>query len=162
MGKATTAKALLLTATQDLYDAECALRERLSEPVKASSDETLVAALTDYAEAAAKRADGLSGIAEALDGKAKDAPNIWMRAVLDDAARDANTVEPGPLLDIALVGAIRKGAQAARVSYETALALAGRAKRKAMATEFEGMRDAHSAMDRRLAARLRKLVAGLD
>jgi hypothetical protein len=47
-----------------------------------------------------------------------------MHAVIDDAERDSRTVEKGTLLDIALVGAIRKGAQAARVSYATGVALA--------------------------------------
>jgi ferritin-like metal-binding protein YciE len=32
-------------------------------------------------------------------------------------------IEQGPLLDIALIGAFRKGVQADRVSYETAIAL---------------------------------------
>lgn len=51
-------------------------------------------------------------------------PNIWLRAILEDATRNAMTIKAGCLRDIALCGAFRKGKQSERVSYQTATYLA--------------------------------------
>ena len=50
--------------------------------------------------------------------------NLWMSGILDDAERDTRSVEPGPLLDVALIGAVRKAKASEIVSSETAIALA--------------------------------------
>lgn len=49
---------------------------------------------------------------------------ICVRAILDDAANDRETIAQGPLRDIALAGALRKAKQSQRVSHIAALALA--------------------------------------
>ena len=51
-------------------------------------------------------------------------PNLWMAGILDDAERDTQSIVAGPLLDVALIGAIRKAKAAEIVSYETAVATA--------------------------------------
>ena len=62
---------------------------------------------------------------EGLGADRQGPRNIWLRAVLEDAERDVATTAAGRWRDVALVGAFRKGKQAERVSYETAIALAG-------------------------------------
>ena len=44
-----------------------------------------------------------------------------MAGIADDARRDTKSVEKGPLLDAAIVGAIRKAKAAQIVSYDTAI-----------------------------------------
>ena len=86
-------------------------------------------------------------------------PNIWLRAILDDAARDYETIVPGPLRDIALVGAFRKGQQSARVSYETAIGLARVTGRSDIETRLLLCRDEEAAADAAL-ARLQQDLLG--
>ena len=81
-----------------------------------------------------------------------------MKAVLDDAKRDTKTVAQGDMLDVALLGALRKGAQAARVSYETAIALAKAVDRKEIGKLVTRLRDAHAGIDNDLAALLAPLA----
>jgi ferritin-like metal-binding protein YciE len=92
------------------------------------------------------------------DAEIDGAPNIWLRAILDDADRDTENVEKGNLLDIALVGAIRKAKQAERVSYETAMALAANLGGADTAT-LEATRDEEAAADGALADCLVRLTA---
>ena len=159
MAEVDDTKALLLDAVQDLFDAERALIERLDKDVICETgDSDLHAVLSDYGKGADDRARQLRTMATGLGGSAGGAPNIWMRAVLDDAKRDTETVEPGPLLDIALTGAIRKGAQAARVSYVTAFKLAEQMARTADTKTLGALRDDHAIVDRRLSARLSALA----
>ncbi len=153
--RTSTGRALLIVAMQDLFDAEAALMERLGECLAALSDQQLSTAVEGYRTTAGANGQKLEKLLHALAAPPRDAPNIWMRAVLDDAARDAGTIQPGPLLDIALTGALRKGAQAARVSYETAIALMTDDARRRTLT---ALRDSHAAMDRRLASALSRLA----
>lgn len=141
------APGLLLTAIQDLHDAECAMVERLPAIARHAGDAGLVRLLTDDVAQSRDRARRLAGIARAMGEGPNGAPNIWLRSILDDADRDARTTAAGPLLDVALVGAIRKGKQAERVSYETAIALADALSRPADAQLLQSSRDEAAAMD---------------
>ena len=67
-----------------------------------------------------KGARRLEGVASDLSGPA----NLWIAGILDDAERDARSHQPGSVLDVALVGAVRKAKAAEAVSSETAIALA--------------------------------------
>ena len=49
---------------------------------------------------------------------------LWAEAILEDAKRDTEMVKPGPLLDIALIGAVRKLKASEIVAYETAICVA--------------------------------------
>ena len=60
----------------------------------------------------------------AVAAKVTGPENLWMAGILDDAHRDTQQTQPGRLLDIALIGAIRKAKAAEIVSSETAIALA--------------------------------------
>lgn len=121
---ATTPLDLFILALQDLHDGECAWTDRVPEIAERIEDERLAAALQSATGQGRERAGRLAAIATALRVDITGAENIWLRAILEDAHRDTTMIEQGPLLDIALIGAFRKGVQADRVSYETAIALA--------------------------------------
>lgn len=119
----STPEQLLVVAVQDLHDAERAWIERLPE-FAGKTLRALAAFIETEQQRSAGQASRLMEVARGLEASPVGPPNIWLRAVLDDAARDASTIVAGPLRDIALVGAFRKGKQSERVSYETAIGLA--------------------------------------
>lgn len=122
MPPTATAMDLLIVAAQDLLDAERAWIERAPTLARKAPPE-VAAYLADEASRSEVQAERLERIlADLAAGPAM--PNIWLRAILDDAARDAETIIAGPLRGIALVGAFRKAKQSERVSYETAIGLA--------------------------------------
>jgi ferritin-like metal-binding protein YciE len=138
---------LLLTAVQDLYDAECAMIERLPAIAEYVSDPTLARLLADDVARSREQAERLAGIARDLGDKPKGPANIWLRAILDDADRDIRSTAAGVLLDIALVGAIRKGKHAECVSYETAIALADALSRAEDSQLLQASRDEEERTD---------------
>ncbi len=146
MADTDTPHALLRVAMQDLYDAELAWIEWSAE-LQPNASYRINAYLADEARTARAQADRLTAALEAIDGDVDGPPNIWLRAILDDAARDADTILAGPLRDIALVGAFRKGKQAERVSYETAIALARRLNLDAIVLSLTLSRDEEARID---------------
>ena len=154
----TTLK-LLLDALQDLYEGEALTCARLPALIRHADAAPLAQVLRDRLTAAGARVPELEALARGLGGEASGPKNLWMSAMYDDAERDGRTVEAGPLLDAALVGAVRKMATAALVSYETALALAERLGAKEAAAAFERARDAERTSDDALQGRLLAAVA---
>lgn len=163
MADVETIQDLLTDALQDLHDAELALVERLPGIADHASDAAFRAQLDDIALQSDDQRRRLANLLERRGEEVEGASNIWLRAILDDAKRDCDMVASGNLLDIALVGAIRKGKQAERVSYETAIALA-EALAASDATTLESMRDEEFAADARLAECLPRLcqAAAMD
>lgn len=121
---AKTSLDLFVLALQDLHDGECAWTDRVGGIAERIEDDRFAAAMRAEIGQGRERAGRLQTIATALRMDIAGAENIWLRAILEDAHRDTTMIEQGPLLDIALIGAFRKGVQADRVSYETAIALA--------------------------------------
>jgi ferritin-like metal-binding protein YciE len=156
---ADTSRALLVLALQDLYDGERAWTDRLPGIAERINDHRLAAAMQAETGQGRERAGRVQAIATALRVDIAGAENIWLRAILEDAHRDTTMIEQGPLLDIALIGAFRKGVQADRVSYETAIALA----RSLGLDDAEGAlttsRDQLAGMDETLAGLLREIAA---
>jgi ferritin-like metal-binding protein YciE len=149
---------LLINALQDLHDAEKAMVERLPEIADNVDDSQLRSIFDEDAARSAEQQRRVANLLERREAEVEGAPNIWLRAILDDAARDSETVEHGHLLDIALLGAIRKGKQAERVSYETAIALAQKLGGDDAPT-LELIRDEEAATDAALAELLTRLTA---
>ena len=125
MSKTRTAQQLLTVALQDLLDAEYAWCER-GPKLARDAGPRVAAYLEDEVQRSTLQSERIEKLLAALDEPTKGDPNIWLRAILDDAKRDIRSTEAGPMRDTALIGAFRKGKQAERVSYETAIALAGR------------------------------------
>lgn len=157
MAKTVTARELLVVALQDLNDAEHAVTERLPS-FGTDISPGLANYLAEERERAARQAARLEAALRQLDAAMTDAPNIWLRATLDDAARDYETIAPGTLRDIALVGAFRKAKQSERVSYETALGLAAAIGESALEADLRHSRDEEAAADERLARLLEELL----
>ena len=153
MSDTVTAKQLLVVAIQDLHDAERAWIERLP-PFEERTSGALLDFIREERSRAAGQADRLETFARALGASVDGSPNIWLRAVLDDADRDSETIEKGPLRDIALTGAFRKGKQSERVSYETAIGLAHALGEPGIAAGLTSSRDEESAADANLASLL--------
>lgn len=161
MAQTQTAATLLTVAVQDLFDAEQAWREHL--PALASQ---AGASLTDFVknewDRSTAQAARLGDIAGRDGADPAGAPNIWLRAILDDAARDTRMIAAGPLRDIALVGAFRKAKQSERVSYETAIGLAGVCGDRRAAQLLGQSRDKAAQADRDLAAVLATLLQSIE
>jgi ferritin-like metal-binding protein YciE len=79
-----------------------------------------------------------------------------MAGVADDARRDTKSVEKGPLLDAAIIGAIRKAKAAQIVSYDTAVAVAATLQKADISETLKTIRKAAVSIDRRLARMLPK------
>jgi ferritin-like metal-binding protein YciE len=121
---ATTPLALFILAVQDLHDGDCVWSDRVRGIADRIEDDRFAAVMQSEIGQGRERAGRLQTIATAQRFDIAGAENIWLRAILEDAHRDTTMIEQGPLLDIGLIGAFRKGVQAERVSYETAVALA--------------------------------------
>lgn len=157
MTKTSTAQQLLIVALQDLNDGEHAVVERIPSFAVGVSP-ALARYINDERERAARQSTRLENALDALGASPIDAPNIWLRAELDDAARDYETIVPGPLRDVALVGAFRKAKQSERVSYETAVALARATGKSVLQTCLLLCRDEEAAADDALKQLLQNLL----
>ncbi|QZH73994.1 MAG: DUF892 family protein [Erythrobacter sp.] len=161
MAEVETPRALLVMAVQDLHDGECAMVARLGRVRDCLDDEVMRELVRDDAALAQAQRDELAAIASSLDAEPQDEPNVWLRAILDDADNDCQTIAHGPLRDIALAGALRKGKQSQRVSYETALALSRKLDLGEAADRLSRMVERAEATDGALATALDRLSAGL-
>lgn len=153
MNRTPSAAALLHVALQDLHAGKAMQAERFGAIAGAARDPALRAVLAEEivrAGAQAKRLATLTDVGGAPE-------NLWMKGVLDDAARDARSHQPGAILDIALVGAIRKAKAAEIVSTETALSLAAR-EAPAMLPALEANCEEEITTDRALRERLSVLA----
>ena len=149
MTKTGNLAALLHVAAQDLRAGAEMLEERLPAVRDAATDAALKAVIDRELTEARERVARLPG---------GGPTNLWMKGVLDDADRDARSHQPGPVLDIALVGAVRKAKAAEIVSYDTAIALAERLEGGAMAATLTAGRAACVRADAALRVRLAALT----
>lgn len=158
MGKTDSALQLLVVALQDLHDAEAAWTERGPE-LAADAGPEVAQFLGAEVDRAGAQAERIVHLLTALGEPVKGDPNIWLRAILDDAARDIGSTAAGPLRDTALIGAFRKGKQAERVSYETAIALAAQLHRTEDSALLTTSRNEEAAADEELHRMLGATVA---
>jgi len=145
--------ALLHIAVQDLHGGKLLLARRLPVIAGHGLDTELVAILGEDAARAEVQAEGLCDTGVSMAGPV----NLWMPGILDDAERDTQRHQPGVVLDIALVGAIRKAKAAEIVLAETAIALARALDHGALLAVLEEQHRADVATDAALARRLAAL-----
>ncbi|OQW43548.1 MAG: hypothetical protein A4S12_04735 [Proteobacteria bacterium SG_bin5] len=136
MAETDSPDALLTVALQDLRDAADRLSAGLAAIGERITDPGLCHALGELTAQARHASAALVATGRGAGGP----DNIWMQGVLDDAARDAETVLAGPLLDQALAGAVRKGVAASVIAYETAIALARAQRQDDLAGELDQLR----------------------
>lgn len=162
MADVETLRELLILAIQDLADGEAQLIERVPSVSENIHDPGLAELIKRDVARSGEQRNALASMASELGAEASSTRNIWMRGILDDAENDARTIATGPLLDIALAGALRKAKQSERVSYETAIALAGALQMRDCAETLTGIRDAESETDYDLAESQIRLCVGLN
>lgn len=150
-----SAAALLHVALQDLHAGKSAQSKRLPGLAERCTDAGLVALVAAEADHAARQAGDIAAVTD-VDGP----ENLWMAGILDDAERDTHQTQPGRLLDVALIGAIRKAKAAEIVSSETAMALARELDVGDALAVAEANRAAEIATDRALKERLMHIVSG--
>ncbi len=161
MSKTASTRQLLIVALQDLHDAERAWGER-AKKLHDGAGPQVQAFLASDAERSAHQTKALAKLLDDLGDEADGDPNIWLRAIFDDAERDIASTIAGPLRDTALIGAFRKGKQAERVSYETAIALAAKLGDGHAETTLRAIHDQEAAADAELAALLAETVSRLN
>lgn len=154
MSKTGTREELFTACIQDLHAGERLLIERLPGVVEHVRDAKLRELLEKQVDQSESQAERLRAAGEDVDGP----PNLWMAGILDDAERDTRSIVAGPLLDVALIGAIRKAKASEIVSYETAVATA-EALRNPAATICAAILEEERAADAALQARLIALSA---
>ena len=120
MATTSSAATLLHVALQDLHAVKEAQAARLPRLAAQCRD----VALRELVDVEAARAAMHAARTRAVAANVSGPENLWMAGILDDATRDTQQTKPGRLLDIALIGAIRKAKAAEIVSSETAMALA--------------------------------------
>lgn len=157
MDNVGTPLALLIMALRDLHDGECAMDERLWTVRDHCTDERMRMMVERDAGRSAQQRDRLARIIRSFDEEAGNTENIWLRAILDDADNDADTIERGPLRDIALAGALRKGKQSQRVSYETAIVIAERLGKREVVEALQDLAKGAEETDTALAEALVRL-----
>jgi ferritin-like metal-binding protein YciE len=153
MTRTASAAALLHVALQDLHAGKAMQVERLPRLIGAVADAELKAILSDETGLTAVQRDRLAGLADLHGAPA----NLWMAGILDDAERDTESHQPGRLVDVAVLGAVRKAKAAEIVSSETALSLANR-EAASMLETLRANRSEEVATDHRLRARLLALT----
>ena len=144
---------LLQACIQDLHAARQVAVER-TPCIIGEAGADLAKLLTDLVETYSDEAGQFEGTEISLDGP----ENIWMAGVMDDAERDTRSIVQGPLLDTALIGAVRKGVAADSVSLETAIAVARSLERDDIAELAERMREHSGDHDARLRALLQEIA----
>ena len=154
MTRVASAASLLHTAVQDLHAGKQDAAERLPGIAAQASDPALVQLLQAEAARAGTQAARLAGTGVDTRGPTC----LWMAGILDDADRDGRSTERGRLLDIALVGAIRKASAATIVSSETAIALARETGDETIGQAVASNREEEIATDRLLKKRLLALT----
>lgn len=153
MSKTDSKEGLLQSCVQDLHAARQVAIERLP-CVEGESGDELAGQLKELRQALSDEAERLAATDISLEGP----ENLWMAGVMEDAERDTRSVERGPLLDVALIGAVRKGVAADAVSIETAVAVAQALDRQDLADLLQAMRERAERSDNGLRTLLRKIA----
>ena len=147
MGRTASYDELLTVCIQDLYAAEVILGDTLPTIVKHANAPGLATLVEQTSKRAVEAANDLAATRRHSGG----ARNLWMAGIVDDARRDTKSVEKGPLLDAAIIGAIRKAKAAQIVSYDTATAVAATLQKDDLVETLMTIRKDAIAINRRLA-----------
>ena len=126
MPEVSSLHALMVTCLRDLRAGEEETLKRFPAVINAVRDPATQLAMQQRLSDARERASLLDDLGRTLEIDPMGDENIWMDGMLTDAEGDMTTEEPGPLLDLALIGAVRKMVNASLVSYETAVAVSDR------------------------------------
>ena len=146
---------LLVECLHDLKGAEAQAGSRLPKISALAIDPVLRRTVFEVGLYARGTCSMLDGWANELSSEKSSSHNLWMKGILDDAERDTVMIDPGSLLDIAMIGAVRKSLAASIVSYETAIAVAHRCNQHAIAGGLSAIMNDKQKHDRKLRDLLR-------
>jgi hypothetical protein len=153
MGSPTSRAQLFELCVQD-HGAAARLAARHLPTVAAAAGSELAPVVTSVAEQFGARCEDFARMVDSLDGP----ENLWMAGIMDDSLRDTRTIDKGPLLDIANVGAVRKALGADEVSLETAIGLAQALERTADERCQRAMRERERSLLDELKRRFARMV----
>lgn len=119
MPDTSTPRELLQLCLWDIAEGCRMLADRLPGIARHVRDPGLRASLEEEVAGSARRSTRLLAPADRASGP----DNLWMAGILDDAERDTRSIAPGPLLDVAAIGAIRKALHSEIASLHTARAM---------------------------------------
>ncbi len=150
MSKTDTFPDLLQLCLWDLRAGCEALGERLPAIMRQASDPRLRTALEACVAGARTRAARLRETGDKEQGP----DNLWMAGILEDGERDTRSIQSGVLLDLAIVGALRKALFAELASLATARAIAASLSETEVARAVEAnegeLREQDAALERLL------------
>lgn len=152
MVKTKSKDELLHVCVQDLYAGRTLAATKLPT-VASAAGEGLCALVQAMQQQYAEEAAQFERTGYDLDGP----ENLWMAGIMDDAERDTRTIARGLLLDIAIIGAVRKALAADAVSLETAVVVAHSLGEESLGNLLRSMRERGHEADLRLRQRLHEI-----
>jgi len=119
-----TAEDLFIQELKDIYSAEKQAVRAYPRLAKRVESDELKQALQEHLEQTKEQVNRLERIFELLDTRAGGKTCEGMKGLLDEAAQHAEEIEPGPVLDAALIGALQRVEHYEIASYGTVATLA--------------------------------------
>jgi len=119
-----TAEDLFIQELKDIYSAEKQAVRAYPRLAKRVESDELKQALQEHLEQTKEQVNRLERIFELLDTRAGGKTCEVMKGLLDEAAQHAEEIEPGPVLDAALIGAFQRVEHYEIASYGTVATLA--------------------------------------
>ncbi len=147
MTKTASYDQLLTVSIQDLYTAEVLLRDTLPGVTEHANGPALTRHVDRIREDTEQAIEALAATGRHKGGD----ENLWMSGICKDMRRDTRSIEPGVLLDAAMIGAVRKAKAAQIVSYDTAIAVARALAKADVANALVAIRQRSVAANRGLA-----------
>ena len=129
-----TAEDLFIEELQDIYSAEKQAVRAYPRLVKSVESDELKQALQTHLEETKEQVSRLERIFELLEAKPGRKTCDGMKGLLEEAAQHAQEIEPGPVLDAALIGALQRVEHYEIAAYGTVATLA----------EAMGQKEVHS------------------
>ena len=119
-----TAEDLFIEELQDIYSAEKQAVRAYPRLVKNVESDELKQALQTHLEETKEQVSRLERIFELLEAKPGRKTCDGMKGLLEEAAQHAQEIEPGPVLDAALIGALQRVEHYEIAAYGTVATLA--------------------------------------
>jgi len=119
-----TAEDLFIDELKDIYSAEKQAVRAYPRLVKRVESDELKQAMQTHLEQTKEQVNRLDRIFELLEKRASGKTCEGMKGLLEEAAQHVEEIEPGPVLDAALIGALQRVEHYEIASYGTVATLA--------------------------------------
>ena len=122
--KIVTLETLLQSELMDIYDAEKRLVKALPKIAKAASSDELRNAIEEHLEETKGQVQRLEQVFGLFEFPVKAKPCLGMKGLIEEGEEITNSMDEGPLLDAAIIGAAQRVEHYEMAAYGTARALA--------------------------------------